>query len=203
MEKSYKLIDYLPSAYRKQPEDAGEDVAPFIEKFLQLFEEQYDKLESHVDKIPHLFNPWKVESKFLPWLASWLDLSLPEEWSERTKRSLIHNIFSIYRKRGTHDGLNTILGIYLGSAVQSIKKDPEMPHVFIVTVNFPEFKPAELTRRIRTISDVIDREKPVHTDYKWNVLSPTMQLNFHSTIGVDTILGTTPNQDFKDNSDKN
>jgi len=197
MEKSQKLIDYLPAVFRQPPAGASEDVVPFIEKFVQLFEEQFDQLESHVDKIPELFNPWKCDAKFLPWLASWLDLSLPAEKSERTKRSLIYNIFSIYRTRGTPEGLDTILRIYLDRLYNKITEDTTTPHVFVITVNFPEFKPAELTRRIRTIGEVVEREKPVHTDYLWEVLSPTMQINFHSTIGVDTILGTTPNPDFK------
>jgi hypothetical protein len=55
-----------------------------------------------------------------------------------------------------------------------------------------------LARKTRDIKKVIDKEKPAHTDFVWNVLSPTMQINFHSTIGVDTILGTTPNPDFND-----
>ena len=57
----------------------------------------------------------------------------------------------------------------------------------------------ELTRRTRDLRKVINREKPVHTDFIWKVSRPTMQINFHSQIGVDNILGTTPNQDFNNN----
>lgn len=199
MSQKDKLIEYLPTIFQQASLDTNKEEKSFIEDFLQLFQQQIDKLESKVDRIPNMFEPWRADADFLPWLASWLDLELPESWGERTKRELIDNIFTVYRKRGTLDGISTILKIYLGSAVKEIKDDPDEAHRFIVTVNFPRFEPAELARRTRDIKQVIDKEKPAHTDFIWNVLSPTMQINFHSTIGVDTILGTTPNPDFNAN----
>ena len=199
MDDTKKLIDYLPAVFQKASREKGE-TPPFIEKFLQIFDEQFNQLDAKVDRIPHLFNPWKTDNEFLPWLASWMDLSLSEEWGERTRRSLLHHIFSIYQIRGTLEGLIAILDIYLGKTVQAIENDSTRPHTFIVTVNFPEFAPAKMAQRTRAIRNVIDREKPAHTDYVWNVLHPTMQINFRSTIGVDTILGTTPNSDFNKKS---
>lgn len=200
MEHKNTLIDHLPEIFKKLPATLEPDAAkPFIEKFLQLFQEQFDGFENKIDKIHHLLDPWKAEPEFLPWLASWLDLTLPEYWGERTRRALIEKMFFIYQKRGTLEGIRTVLEIYLGAAVQEIKEDPDTPHLFIVTVLFPKFEPRELARRTREIKDVINREKPAHTDFVWNVMSPTMQINFHSTVGVDTILGTAPNPDFSDN----
>ena len=41
MEDFNKLIDYLPEIMLKAPEVLGKDEQPFIENFLQLFEEQF------------------------------------------------------------------------------------------------------------------------------------------------------------------
>lgn len=192
-----KLLQNLPEVFQSGIPEQQPGEEPFGKRFLQIFEEQLDKLESKVDRIPHLFDPWKAEAKFLPWLASWLALELPEG-EERVRRSLIASIHEIYRKRGTIAGLETILRIYLGEAVESLKEDPETPHRFIVTVNFPQFEPEKLARQTRAIRRVIEAEKPAHTDYEWNILTPTWQLDFHSTLAKDTILGTTPNPDFEE-----
>lgn len=45
-------------------------------------------------------------------------------------------------------------------------------------------------RKIAIIRALIELEKPAHTDYELDVIYPTMQIGVHSTVGVDTLLGT-------------
>ncbi len=158
------LLQYLPGVMQRDAAELPAGEKPFIEDFLQIFEEQLKILESHIDRIPNLFDPWRADAKFLPYLASWLALELPEEWGERTQRSLINKIVSIYHSRGTLAGLETILRIYLGDAVKELKEHPAKAHLFTVTFNFPNFEPAELARRTQAIRNVIDSEKPAQTD---------------------------------------
>ena len=94
--------------------------------------------------------------------------------------------------------MKTILQIYLQSDHQEIVEKPGKPHLFVVNVDFPKFEFTELQSRVRTIREVIEREKPAHCDYDWNLRIPTIQINVRSTIGVDTILGTEPNWVFKE-----
>ena len=68
------FLQYLPSVLQHSATELPPGEKAFIESFLQIFEEQFTKLESKVDRIPHLFDPWKVEARFLSWLASWLAL---------------------------------------------------------------------------------------------------------------------------------
>ncbi|MFQ5631166.1 MAG: phage tail protein [bacterium] len=194
-----RLLQNLPEIFQSAIPELKPGEEAFGKRFLQIFEEQLDKLEKKVDRIPHIFDPWKADAKFLPWLASWLALELPEG-EERVRRSLIANIHEIYRKRGTIKGLETILRIYLGEAVESLAEDTETPHRFIVTVNFPQFEPEKLVRQTRAIRQVIDAEKPAHTDYEWKIRTPTWQLDKYSILGKHTILGTMPNDDL-DNSE--
>lgn len=72
----------------------------------------YASLESAIETIPQLFNPWRTPPQFLPWLASWLALSLQENWSEYQRRKFIAEMMSIYQQRGLKRGLMTYLDIY-------------------------------------------------------------------------------------------
>jgi hypothetical protein len=55
----------------------------------------------------------------------------------------------------------------------------------------PDFE-ARKERRQRIAMAIIDQEKPAHTYYAFRFRdTPTMQIDFHSTIGVDTVLGST------------
>lgn len=189
MPNSDGLIRLLPAFLLKELEKQTE-IKSFIERFLRIFERQFADIEWKVEQIPKIFDPWMAEDKFLKYIASWLALELPDQWGEATRRALIDNITSIYNKRGTLDGLKLILSIYLGAAVKQIEEIGDQPHVFKVVVYFPHYDPAVLAQRIRAIRNLIDVEKPAHTDYQWDIEMPTLQIEKHSTIGKDTILGT-------------
>ena len=40
------------------------------------------------------------------------------------------------------------------------------------------------------VTAIIDMEKPAHTFYVLDVVTPIFQIGVHSTIGVDTLLGS-------------
>jgi hypothetical protein len=42
---------------------------------------------------------------------------------------------------------------------------------------------------------LIDLEKPAHTFYELVPIFPSMRIGWHSTVGVDTLLGTTQGED--------
>jgi phage tail-like protein len=66
--------------------------------------------EKTIDELHRIFDPWHTD--FLPWLASWVALTLQDDWSEYQKRKLISKIASIYQERGLKKGLYTYLDIY-------------------------------------------------------------------------------------------
>jgi phage tail-like protein len=73
---------------------------------------KYADFEKTIDELNQIFNPWKTNEAFLPWLASWVALTLQKDWSEYQKRKLISEIVSIYQERGLKKGLHTYLDIY-------------------------------------------------------------------------------------------
>ncbi len=171
-------------------------------------------IEEILDCIQDYFDPDKTPLEFLSWLAGWMALILKEEkdWNAdnaRKKRDLIAKIIPLYQKRGTLDGLREYIKIYVGEDVKiSIFEflDPfrvgvtstvgmntvvgeGLPYYFQVFMELPMLDRVMLEKKKKAIIDIIDQEKPAHTYYVLVIQAPTMQIAYHSTVGVDTLLG--------------
>lgn len=124
-------ISYLPAVYSSDDESRR-----FLERFLSIFQTEWDALEGRIEDMPALFDPQAVpEGKQLEWLASWLALPLEGEWDGEQKRRLLEAATGIYfggwkvagerdeclseidpdsaARRGTREGLRRFLQIYL------------------------------------------------------------------------------------------
>lgn len=93
---------------------ADTDVPVRIQDGLPIIhgDHQHASFEEAIDDLCQIFNPWRTRPDFLPWLASWVALTLQEDWSEYQKRKLIWEMVSIYQQRGLKKGLHTYLDIY-------------------------------------------------------------------------------------------
>lgn len=229
-------LQYLPAIFQ---EDADQDGVTFIGRFLLAFEQVLtglgdvaapgleEILAGIVDPITgtlrlagvhRYFDPGpdqpdrtRAPVEFLPWLASWVALTLREDWEEEEKRRFISQIVPLYRQRGTKAGLMELLRTYTGmgvevhefheplqvGAISTVGVDTMVgggpPHFFQVKMVFTELDPNfELRKQIARA--IIDQEKPAHTYYDLQVVIPTMQIGEHSTVGVDTLLGTPSSQ---------
>ena len=182
-----RYLRYLPRVYQERDEVMG--------RFLMLFESFWAPIEGQVDNIPYYFDPDFTPLKLLPWLASWVDLTLDDHWPEAKRRQLLKAAVSLYRKRGTKRGLQEYLEIYTGAQVQIsehgahnflLGPDARLglgvalgtlnrPHTFTVTVYLPPPAAGALTTggerqryeadRRRMIESIIEAEKPAHTSY--------------------------------------
>ena len=204
-------LEYLPAIFRQ---DADEGEAPFVGRFLLAFEEilsglgdpAQPGLEEVIDRIHTFFDPGPAElnqpppaeterapKDFLPWLAQWVALSLREDWEEEEKRRFINQMVSLYRQRGTMDGLKHALVQYTRDQEGNVRisEDPVYPYHFTVYVAVDEPEDAERIRRKRIAQAIIDQEKPAHTYYDFEFLRlGTIQVGVISQVGVDTQLGT-------------
>jgi hypothetical protein len=69
-------LDYLPSAYRADP-----DSADFLERFLSIFDRQRGTVTDEIDRVAGLFDPMAApagrhgERDFLTWLAGWIGMA--------------------------------------------------------------------------------------------------------------------------------
>jgi phage tail-like protein len=141
-------LQHLPEIFRTPP---ARDVEPFLGRFLKIFEallsgrddavvagETVRGLEEILDAFVNELDPafttvvttlaGRLDSPFLTYLASWVALTLDENWDLDKKRRWLQRIMSLYQRRGTRDGLAEYLAMFVGSQA----KIDEPPGGFIL-----------------------------------------------------------------------
>lgn len=176
------LVHWLPQVYQKADSPTG---SHFLRDFLWVFDHIFADLQREIDGLHRYFDPLEAPPEFLPWLASWVALTIDQDWPEEKKRKLIQQAIGIYAFRGTVRGLKLFLSIFTGVeprllenqwpyegfrigrtviGVDSIVLPPvSKAHCFMVEV------PAAFTdardETILKIHDIVRMEKPAHATY--------------------------------------
>lgn len=102
-------LSYLPAIY-----SADEESRRFLERFLAIFQTEWDQLEEQIEDVAALFDPQAVPAgPFLDYLANWLALPLEGTWDSDQRRKLLAAAPNFYRQRGTLEGLRQYLRVYL------------------------------------------------------------------------------------------
>ncbi len=190
-------LDYLPAIFRQDP---------FVGRFLLAFETVLSGaggvpgLETMISGLADYFDPATTRADFLPWLASWVTLTLRADWDEQTRRSFIAQIVPLYRLRGTKEGLLRMLELYTTEPVEIYDTFDNLPYFFEVRLTLSEADPALLQTKQQIARAIIDQEKPAHTFYAQQVAVPTMRLVTEALherenaplliLGENTLLGT-------------
>jgi phage tail-like protein len=176
-----QYLDHLPAIFREDP---------FIGRFLLAFEAVFtgvdgvEGLEEIIGRVAEHLDPRTAPVDFLPWLASWVGLSLRADWDADTQRGFIAEIVPLYRLRGTLAGLKRMLEIYLRPLRDDVTRDDvvifddfaEPAHFFQVQLTLADAKPSRLRATQEIATAIIDQEKPAHTFYALKVVIPTMRL---------------------------
>lgn len=213
------LLQYLPAIYQEHPFIGQfllafeklllgrDDEVPFPK--LEGVEFPAKGLEESIAEIAYYFDPKLIPEEFLPWLASWTAFTLRADLDVMKQRDFIAKIIPLYRWRGTKANLQRLLKIYtVGTPTISEHADAELqicvrstigkdtyvggvlPHFFRVTISLPRAAPAVQERQMAIAHALIELEKPAHTFYELKLAFPSMRIGRHSTVGVDTLLGT-------------
>ena len=103
-------LEFLPGIYQTE-NGAGRS---FLQGFLWSFQQVFTEIEDRLDDLARYFHPYDSPAEFLPWLASWLALTLDQEWPEQKKRILVRHAVQLYKLRGTVRGLKLFLEIFTG-----------------------------------------------------------------------------------------
>lgn len=106
---SHDLLRRLPKTFSRDPR-----VGDFLRRYLAVVEGVLGDLEGRADARAVLLDPQASPEEALPWLASFLGLTLDERWPEPARRQLIDEIPLLWRCRGTVAGLSRFLELYLG-----------------------------------------------------------------------------------------
>ena len=137
----------------------------------------------------------RAPEDFLPWLASWVALSVREDWEPEEKRRLISRMVALYRYRGTKRGMEDLLRTYTNEHVVIYECD-QPAHYFQVEMTLRAPTPERRGRIERIARAIIEQEKPAHTLYALRMLTPTMRimnadLEHGIRVGRTTSLGAT------------
>jgi len=155
-----------------------------MERFLLIFDSILNPIINNIDNSAFYFDPGLTPKSILPWLASWVDLYLDPTWSLQQHRELVKKAAELYRWRGTRLGLSEYLTIYTGVTPEIIEFVPGMilgtktmlgentvlgssgsGHHFEVVIEAN----AENVFDIKTVRNIIDSQKPAHTQYTLRV----------------------------------
>jgi phage tail-like protein len=169
LQSSY--LEYLPALFRDDE---------FMGQFLLIFESIMKPLENTVDNLSLYFGPLMTPEPLLPWLASWVDLTLDPTWPIERRRELVRSAAELYRWRGTKRGLTEYLRIYTGRLPEISEYIPGMTlahetrlgintqlgssgagYHFTVTLELDGNSEIDTN----TVRAIIDAQKPAHTVY--------------------------------------
>jgi phage tail-like protein len=143
-------LQYLPELFRA-PQEPG--TAPFLGRFLKIFEallsgrddakpmqdgRKITGLEEILDRYRDALDPIlapaelsadrkRFNSDFLTYLASWLALTLDQNWSLAKRRQWVQRIVPLYQRRGTRAALDEYLTMFVGSQARV-----DEPHGFVL-----------------------------------------------------------------------
>lgn len=103
-------INYLPAIYREEPHSKD-----LLERFLSIFESLIFELDYTIEHIDRFFDADFTPPEFLSWLASWLSVPVDEGWTEEKRRLFIRHAVSLYKKRGTREGISESIELFTGT----------------------------------------------------------------------------------------
>ena len=176
-EQRSSYLEYLPAIYRDDT---------FMGQFLLIFESIMTPIERTVDNITSYFDPSITPEHILPWLASWLDLSLDPAWPEDKRRELVKSAVELYRWRGTRLGLSEYIRIYTGIEPEIHEYTPGMMldgdtrmgseaqlGSGVDWYHFTVVLPIDKAQKIEhsKVRAIIESQKPAHSTYSLRFVS--------------------------------
>lgn len=176
-------VDCPPSSYLKYlPAIYSED--EFIGRFLNIFENILTPIGQTIDQGHLYLDPMVAPEALLPWLASWVNLVLDEQWPIERRRQLIGAAVELYQLRGTPRGLSRYLEIYIGTRPTIVEHHggirlgaaselgyntvlgEGMDHCFTVIIELE----SSSSTNVKKVRDIIEAEKPTHAAYRLEIV---------------------------------
>ena len=207
------VVRYLPGIFQRS-DLTGRNL---VRDLLWIFQHVFNQTEEKLEGLERFFDPLECPEDFLEYIASWVALTIEDDWPEAKKRNLIKKAIELYHVRGTPRGLRIYLRIFTGvdpkihenvwpydgvtvGISSTVGVDTilmhhvEKAHAFVVEVPLPIDDVDAAT--IHKIHRIIEREKPAHTEYYLVFAVPEEQevdtgftVGITSTVGVDTWVG--------------
>mgnify|MGYP006283463661 FL=1 len=101
-------LRYLPAVFQEDEQSAA-----FLERFLSIFESVFTDVEEQIETSTRFLDAGGIPEQYLSWLGEWLALEADETWDEDAMRSFLRQAPSLYKQRGTRDGLLAVIELFL------------------------------------------------------------------------------------------
>lgn len=174
---------FLPALYRE---------VDFIGRFLKIFEETFEPSVHMLEAMWAYLDPLTSPAALIAFLAQWVGWEMIPGIDLNRTRQLVRNAISIYRLRGTREGLRFYLHLYTGLPLDEDLLDESDKHICIIEPFGAGFilaqsslgvdtvlgggRPFYFTVRLRPepnsaplnqdiIHTIIEQQKPVHCTY--------------------------------------
>ena len=117
-----ELMQYLPAVFHEDP-----NLDDYLRAFEQILVGASDphlrSLEATIAGISNYFNPKEAPEEFLPWLAGWMAFGMRADLTVHLQREFLAKVISLYKKRGTMEGLRKLLKIFTGAEPTILEGD--------------------------------------------------------------------------------
>jgi phage tail-like protein len=107
--QAHDLLRRIPRTFSRDTADAD-----FLRRFLAICDGLIDEMDGRAAQRQLLLDPYATPEDMLPWLASFLGMTLDDRWPAAARRELVANAAWLFRFRGTVPGLTKFLELYLG-----------------------------------------------------------------------------------------
>lgn len=152
-----RIEQLLPSVIRRAIVP-GSPLAALTAVMADLF----DPADEAAGALDGYFDPWRCPERFLPLLATWVDLPLPVTTGSRRLRALIAAAVELHQVRGTRRALLAFLEAATGlrgfQIDEAVRDAAGRVRPFVVAVRAPEAARAHAAM----IERLIERERPAH-----------------------------------------
>ncbi len=193
-------LQYLPSVYEK-----NRDSAAFLDQYLSIFQSVYDDFNQKFENSTALLEPAVTEMDFLQFMAGWLDIVNTNIWSEDKLRRLVKMAPSLFRKRGTRQGLMEVIELFTGEPpliveqwqIREYRQNSDKKefldqlygkdeNVFLILIK-EEYCSGK--REQEALLSLIQSVSPAHMEVRLVALRQYMILGEHTYLGVNSGLG--------------
>ncbi|MGB0588995.1 MAG: phage tail protein I [Myxococcota bacterium] len=175
------LVQYLPQVFQQAAPSGS-----FLRGLLYVVQQVSDSVLEQIAHMHELFDPRTAREEFLPWLASWLSITLSPDWNELQRRQMLLTATRLFPYRGTVRSIREFVRIYTGAHVEVeenvwpyngfrigvnsavgldtvILPPMNLAHCFVVRLDRPGTEVSD--EEIIKIHQIIQLQKPAHTSY--------------------------------------
>lgn len=192
-------IEYMPEIYQK------EDTNGFLQRYLGIFQTLYEDLNEQIYGVAQNLDMETADREYLEWLAGWLDIDDSYIWSEKQLRELLKNAVSLYKRRGTRQGLIDFITLYTGETpfvvenhqlnllLNNRERYEKMCSLYGgSSYSFSVLVREEVLHSLqeqKTLIKIIEDVKPAHTELELVIIKPYLFLDKYSYLGINSVMG--------------